>query len=108
MNKLFILISSALLLIGCSNKTVKTILLSNPTDDVREEAMVEVCAKALGLTADADFAALGLFDETGKQIPYQVMHYGQPEVQIRGGLFASQNHSSADCHSRKCALRTGA
>ena len=81
MKKLFFLISSALLLIACSSDVVKTIQLSNPTDDVREGEMVEVCAKALGLTADADFETLGLYDEAGNLIPYQVMHYGQPEVQ---------------------------
>ena len=81
MKKLFFLISSALLLIACSSDVVKTIQLSNPTDDVREGEMVEVCAKALGLTADADFEMLGLYDEAGNLIPYQVMHYGQPEVQ---------------------------
>ena len=81
MKKLFFLISSALLLIACSSDVVKTIHLSNPTDDVREGEMVEVCAKALGLTADADFETLGLYDEAGNLIPYQVMHYGQPEVQ---------------------------
>ena len=81
MKKLFFLISSALLLIACSSDVVKTIQLSNPTDDVREGEMVEVCAKALGLTADADFETLGLYDKAGNLIPYQVMHYGQPEVQ---------------------------
>ena len=81
MKKLFFLISSALLLIACSSDVVKTIQLSNPTDDVREGEMVEVCAKALGLTADADFETLGLYDEAGNLIPYQVMHYGQPDVQ---------------------------
>ena len=81
MKKLFFLISSALLLIACSSDVVKTIQLSNPTDDVREGEMVEVCAKALGLTADPDFETLGLYDEAGNLIPYQVMHYGQPEVQ---------------------------
>ena len=81
MKKLFFLISSALLLIACSSDVVKTIQLSNPTDDVREGEMVEVCAKALGLTADADFETLGLYDEAGNLIPYQVMHYCQSEVQ---------------------------
>lgn len=81
MKKLFFLISSALLLIACSSDVVKTIHLSNPTDDIREGEVVEVCAKALGLKADADFETLGLYDEAGNLIPYQVMHYGQPEVQ---------------------------
>ena len=81
MKKLFFLISSVLLLIACSSDVVKTIQLSNPTDDVREGEMVEVCAKALGLTADADFETLGLYDEAGNLIPYQVMHYCQSEVQ---------------------------
>ena len=81
MKKLFFLISSALLLIACSSDVVKTIQLSNPTDDVREGEVVEVCAKALGLTADADFETLGLYDEAGNLIPYQVMHYCQSEVQ---------------------------
>lgn len=79
MKKLFILIGSAMLLIGCTGKTVKTIVLNNPSEDYREGAMVEVYASDLGLTK-ADFAHLSLFNELGEEIPYQVVTYGGEEA----------------------------
>lgn len=79
MKKLMFLISSALLLIGCSGKTVKTIVLTNPSEDYREGVMVEVATSELGLCAQ-DFEHLGLFNEEGQQIAYQVVYYGGEEA----------------------------
>lgn len=81
MKKLILLIGSVLLLVGCSQQPVKTIVLTNPSEDYREGVMVEVPATELALFSDADFARLGLFNEDGEQIPYQLMHYGATEVQ---------------------------
>lgn len=80
MKKLLFLLCSAMLLIGCTDKTIRTIVLTNPSDDYREDVMVEVSAQDLELT-DLDFAKLGLFNDEGKQIPYQVMYYGSDEAQ---------------------------
>lgn len=79
MKKLLLLICSALLLIGCTEKTVKTIVLTNPSEDYRVGVMVEVPASELGLAA-ADFKQLGLFNDEGEEIPYQVMYYGGEEA----------------------------
>lgn len=87
MKKIGILISSVLLLVGCSKPVVKTIVLTNPSEDYRENVMVEVQAVDLAFTndarslADTDFAELCLYNDANEPIPYQVMHYGNDEVQ---------------------------
>lgn len=79
MKKIMFLIGSVMLLIGCSQQPVKTIAVTNPSEDYREDVMVEVQASELGLTK-ADFEHLGLFNEEGNQIPYQVVFYGGEEA----------------------------
>lgn len=79
MKKFFIIALGAMLLMGCTGKTVKTIVLTNPSEDYREGAMVEVQANEFGLTK-ADFAHLALFNEEGEEIPYQVVTYGGEEA----------------------------
>ena len=69
---LFILL--AILLAGCSDTVVKTITVTNPSDDFREHEAVLLPLSDLHETID-NFSNLILKDEEGNELPYQLVTY---------------------------------
>lgn len=69
----------AVLLAGCSDTVVKTITVTNPSDDYREHEAVLLPLSDLHETID-NFANFILKDEEGNELPYQLMGY--PEASL--------------------------
>ena len=69
---LFILL--AILLAGCSDTVIKTITVTNPSDDFREHEAVSLPLSDLHETID-NFSNLILKDEEGNELPYQLVTY---------------------------------
>lgn len=79
MKKYFVFIL-AVLLASCAGKTlVKTLTVSNPSDDYRVSEAITIPLESLGLTAE-DFARLVLLDSEGNEQAYQIVNYPAPAL----------------------------
>lgn len=70
---------AALMLAGCAHEPLKTIRVTNPSDDYRVDEPIRIPLEELGLHA-TDFANLVLADENGEELAYQVVTYPEPQL----------------------------
>lgn len=78
MKKLFPILLAAMLA-GCSHTPVKTITISNPSDDYRVNEAITIPLDSLNLSKK-DLAKLVIKDEEGKTIAYQLVEYPEPGI----------------------------
>ena len=77
--KKYIIFFLTVALASCSKAPVKTITVSNPSEDYRVNEAISVPLDSLGLKAE-DFVRLVLQDCDGQEIPYQIVNYPAPAL----------------------------